>query len=132
TLPVIILGALTVGLTFEFSGVILPLIMKSIPDMQLPLVVQGSEAGKGFIIPRTGWAFVGLLAAAGLYWKGFALSNWFRRLPGVGWVDYWLRERMFLDELYEGVVAGVRVLSRAVRGVEWVGRGIVKVVVGVV
>ena len=132
TLPIVILAGLTIGLRFEFTGVILPLVVKSIPvvlTQKPPLVVEGSDEGMAVVIPLTGWAFVGLLAAAGMYWRGFALPNRWRRLPVVGWVDYWLRERMFLDELYEGVlVAGVLLVGRGIRAVEWLGRGIVNIV----
>ncbi|HEY4328290.1 MAG TPA: proton-conducting transporter membrane subunit [Phycisphaerae bacterium] len=122
TFPIIILAGFSIGQWFEFSG-IQALIGKSIPSIILPLVVNGSAIGYAVVLRVAGWAFVGLALAAFIYMAGLAFPNRIRHLPGINGVDYWLRERMFLDDLYESLFyGGVLVLSRTVRLVEWTGQ----------
>ncbi len=127
TLPVIILAGFSVGFWFEFSG-IQPLIAKSIPAVLLPpdgrpLVIRAIDFASDPSYPRvirdTGWAFLGLAAAVALYFNGLSLATRLRRLPGINIIDYWLRQGMFFDELFEGLlhlfiplIAAVKLIER--------------------
>jgi NADH:ubiquinone oxidoreductase subunit 5 (subunit L)/multisubunit Na+/H+ antiporter MnhA subunit len=135
TLPIILLAAFLAGGLYEFAG-ILPLIGKSIPAILLALgantsslVLSGSALARLLVIRETGWAFLGLGVAAFIHLNGLELSNRLRRLPGINILDYWLRERMFFDEVFEGLLLpALLLLIRATGLLEWVGRAFVKII----
>ena len=61
------------------------------------------------------WGFLGVIPAIVVYYGGFGVAERLRRLPVVNLVCHWLRERMFLDSLYNVVfVRGVLVVAWAV------------------
>ncbi len=132
TLPIIILTGFYAGWSYDFAG-LLPLIGKSIPTILLPhagapaLVLTGSDVALAIVIRDTGWAFLGLATAAFVYMDGLAFADRLRRLPVVKVVDYWLRERMFFDELYEGLLLPAVLLAARLTGVlERLGRMVMK------
>jgi NADH-quinone oxidoreductase subunit L len=117
TLPVILLTVFCAGRLYDFAG-ILPLIGKSVPDVlkaqeHLLLVWTGSQEARQVALRFTGLAFLGLGAAAFVYLNGMRFSARLRRLPILGGMEFWLRERFFFDEFFEGVL--VPSLALAVR-----------------
>jgi len=139
TLPILLLAIFLVGGLYDFAGIRL-LIGKSIPAILLApgpgtpsLVVTGSELARALVIRETGWAFLGLGAAVFIHLNGMGFSRRLRGLPGVNLVDYWLRARMFFDELFEGLLLpALLLLARVTSLVEWLGRALVGILSGVV
>ena len=148
TLPILLLAGFLFGGLYDFAGIV-KLIDKSIPAILLaagpgarPLVLTGSElAGalviselaRALVIRQTAWAFLGLGAAVFIHLDGMGFSKRLRGLPGVNVMDYWLRERMFFDELFEGaLMPALRLLARVTSVVEWLGRALGRVVAGAV
>jgi NADH-quinone oxidoreductase subunit L len=135
TLPIILLAAFLAGGLYQFAG-ILPLIGKSVPTILTvrgpgthSLVLEGSPQAYLLAVRETGWAFLGLGAAVFIHLNGLALANRLRRLPGINVLDYWLRERMFFDEVFEGLlVPALLLLARITGVVEWLGRIFVKII----
>jgi NADH:ubiquinone oxidoreductase subunit 5 (subunit L)/multisubunit Na+/H+ antiporter MnhA subunit len=136
TLPIILLAGLYVGWLYDFAG-ILPLIGRSVPADLMPggngnggggaLIVNATAEAWELVIRDTSWAFLGLLVAVLIHVRGVAFSSRIRRLPGVNLVDYWLRERMFFDDLFEGILLpAVRSLPALTGLVERAGRALVK------
>ena len=63
------------------------------------------------------WACgVGPLLALAIYFRGFGVANRIRRLPGVNIIYVWLKNKMFFDYLYEGVIVNVCKLAANVAG----------------
>jgi NADH-quinone oxidoreductase subunit L len=136
TLPVIILAVFSIGYWFEFAR--MPeLITRSIPAVMLPadgpaLVIQqndlAADAGFPHVIRATGWSFLGLAAAVAIYFNGLGFATRLRRLPGLNIVDYWLRQGMFLDELFEALLHLLGPLAWSVRRLEKLFVGILRLV----
>ena len=139
TLPIIILAGTSVGFWYEFSG-IQALIGKSIPSLLLPadglgLVIKAIDSASNPAFPQvirqTGWSFLGLALAAGIYFNGLAVADRLRRLPGVKVIDYWLRQGMFFEELFEALLGVVLVLARVVRILERALNGLLRMILGI-
>ncbi len=50
------------------------------------------------------------LLAIPVYYKGFSLANRLRKFPVLNLIHLWLRERMFLDALYNGILGSATLL----------------------
>ncbi len=102
TLPLILLAFLSLSLWFgPFFGVA-SLIGKSLPP-GVP-IVRPSEGTQALIAPFLSYAFAAALIVPLWYWRGFGLAERFIRLPGINLLYVWLREKMFFDDLYRGVL----------------------------
>jgi proton-translocating NADH-quinone oxidoreductase chain L len=131
-LPLGILAALSINL-YEFFG--LPrLMIKSLQPYAIgggagggPPVARGYaalEPSLQLLMTREAgyvfWACLAAVPAVLLYWNGLRWAERIRRLPLLNLLYLWLRERMFFDTLYNGVVAGgVLVLSRIANFIDW-------------
>ena len=69
-----------------------------------PLVFSPPIIGE-FRIP---WAFVfGPALALLIYFRGFGVADRIRRLPLISLIYVWLREKMYFDALYDGVIVNL-------------------------
>ena len=125
TLPLLVLA--TLALIGGSGGIICTLIAKSVPqaaDLPRHLFTEGQwlsafEQGQTEVnhvlhhaeaaaTSAVWWAFiVGPLVAIALYFRGFVVEDFLRRIPGFNLIHSWLYQRMFFDYLYEGIVIGI-------------------------
>jgi len=118
------------------------LVHKSLPAVMLggpqPVPTIGAdhltEWAKQLLMGRTGgyawWGFLGVIPAILVYYSGLGRAERLRRLPVVNVVCLWLRERMFLDALYHGVVVRGVLVVVGIAG--FVDRYVIEAVVGFV
>jgi proton-translocating NADH-quinone oxidoreductase chain L len=112
TLPLILLAFLSLSLWFgPFFGVA-SLIGKSLPP-GVP-IVRPSESTQLLIAPFLSYAFATGLIVPLWYWRGFAFADRFIRLPGINLVYVWLRQKMFFDDLYRGVLVTLTLAAAGV------------------
>jgi NADH-quinone oxidoreductase subunit L len=122
-LPIAILALLSINF-YEFF--LLPtLISKSIAGVQLggPPVIRTDHTldhARQILSLRAGgyatWGFLGALPAILLYNRGFAYAERLRRLPLLNLLHIWLRESMFFDALYNGMILKGLLIVAAIVG----------------
>jgi len=106
TLPLIVLAMLAV-----LGGMlgIRELLEQGAGALNMPrisIVSEGSLRAKDVTGQVMLWGFgLGVMLALGVYWRGFARAEKLRRLPVANLVYFWLKNGMFFDLLYEGVLA---------------------------
>ncbi len=114
TLPLIVLGILAV--VAGYPGLMIEKII-SLSEPLGALAAGASEHGEQMVQQVVGWAFVaGPVLAIGIYFQGFGVADKVRRLPVVSWVYMWLKNKMYFDALYEGVIVNVCKLVAQVAG----------------
>jgi NADH-quinone oxidoreductase subunit L len=128
TLPLTILAVLAIvtGLKLsEGEGVkeIVPvreLIRMSMPGTAESILANTpADHGHGFHAVHTyvKWAFVaGPAIAIAIYFAGFGIADRIRRIWGINLVYIWLKNRMYFDALYEGVLMMLVRLAAALCG----------------
>lgn len=107
TLPLIVLGVLAVVAGYKWFGIelLIDASKAAAPDM---LANTPGEHGFHAVHQYVAFAWpAGLLLAVAIYWNGFGVADRIRRVPGVNLVYIWLKNKMFFDYLYDGVVVGV-------------------------
>jgi NADH:ubiquinone oxidoreductase subunit 5 (subunit L)/multisubunit Na+/H+ antiporter MnhA subunit len=115
-LPIGILAALSVNL-YEFSG-LHRLVIKSIPPFAAggpPVrLIAHLENGVAVLTTRAGgyafWSFLTVLLAVLIYWNGFTIADRIRRLPVMNLLTMWIREKMYLETLYTGILVNLALL----------------------
>jgi NADH-quinone oxidoreductase subunit L len=115
TLSLIILAGFSVGFWFDFFG-ILQFITRSLapgtPITPSPADIRADVAFNA-VAPLTGLAVGGVVAAFLVYFTGFGLADRLRKITGLNVLSFYLRERLFLETFYEGVILNaVLLLSR--------------------
>jgi NADH-quinone oxidoreductase subunit L len=122
-LPVGILAAMS----FNFYEVfLLPrLVEKSLLGAGRPggsgwNVIRPLEESRLILQTRSGayaaWGFLGALPALLLYRGGLGLADRLRRLPVMNLLHAWLREGMFFDALYHGIVLRATLIAAWLAG----------------
>jgi len=107
TLPLLILGVLSVVAGYEFFKVpyLIDLSLPLLSTNAVALVTKPTEHDIHEMFKYAGWGFVlGPALAVLIYFNGFARADAIRRLPIVSIIYIWLKEKMYFDHLYEGLV----------------------------
>ncbi len=124
TFPIIVLAILSVGIWFEFFRM---------PDLlHKSLLIDRGLLGKGIAIDSTEELFGGMTAYCGkyflvaaplagllaipIYFSGFGVATRIRKLPALNLLYIWLREKMFFDALYNGVLVTAALWASRVAG----------------
>ncbi|MEI8198275.1 MAG: hypothetical protein WCI73_20470, partial [Phycisphaerae bacterium] len=122
TLPLIILGTLAVVAGYPFLK-IEEIIRLSEPVRAMAHTAEellpDGEMGHGFhaVHLYVWYAFiVGPGLALAIYFRGFGVADRIRRLPGVSLIYVWLKNKMFFDYFYEGVIVNVCKLAANTAG----------------
>ncbi len=112
TFPIIILAILSVSVWFEFFHMPELLHKSLLVDRGLlgkAIAIDSSDdlaarmtayVGKYFLLAP---ALAALLAIP-IYFSGFGLATRIRKLPALNLLHLWLREKMFFDALYNGIL----------------------------
>lgn len=119
TLPLIILGILALVAGQEFLQ-IKELISRSAP-LQALVHTASEEApnnhGYHAVHRYIFWAFlVGPTLAILIYLRGFGIADRIRRLPLINLIYIWLKNKMYFDFLYEGVIVNLCKLIAIIAG----------------
>ncbi|MEI8195617.1 MAG: NADH-quinone oxidoreductase subunit L [Phycisphaerae bacterium] len=129
TLPLIILGTLAVVAGYPFLK-IEEIIRLSEPVRALAHTAEellpNGEMGHGVHAVHNYLSLacvVGPVLAMVIYFRGLGIANWISRLPGVNLIYVWLKNKMFFDYLYEGVI--VNLCKAAAFAAGWFDRTIV-------
>ncbi len=76
---------------------------------------EALEHGEHLMHKSVGFAWlVGIGLAFLIYMKGYAVTDVLMRIPPVRWINVWLKNRMYFDELYGQVFIGVTLAVSAV------------------
>jgi NADH-quinone oxidoreductase subunit L len=66
------------------------------------------EEGEHLMHKSVGFAWlIGMGLAVLVYFNGYAVTNVLMKFPPVRWINTWLKNRMYFDELYYSVFVGV-------------------------
>jgi NADH-quinone oxidoreductase subunit L len=105
TLPLLMLTGLVIASGFVFID---RLIEDSLPPATNVLAGSSPRDLNDVFHTVAGWAFAaGPIVVLLVYGRGLKFADRVRRLPVIGLFYLWLRERMFIDFFFEGVVIGI-------------------------
>jgi proton-translocating NADH-quinone oxidoreductase chain L len=114
TLPLILLAFLSFSIWFGTYFHVDKLIGKSLPP-GVP-ILPNSEDAKNLIFPYLGYAFAAALLAPLLYLRGFAFADRLKKIPLLNLLYAWLHEKMFFDDLYDGVLLTLTLAASRILG----------------
>ncbi|MEI7766019.1 MAG: NADH-quinone oxidoreductase subunit L [Phycisphaerae bacterium] len=106
TLPLIVLGVLALVAGYSFMG-IEKLIHDSAPAAAYLIPAHEESLADAFAHNPVIWAFIlGPVLAIGIYFNGLGVASRIARLPVINLIHFWLKEKMFFDWAYDGIVVG--------------------------
>ncbi|HEX2971802.1 MAG TPA: proton-conducting transporter membrane subunit [Tepidisphaeraceae bacterium] len=77
------------------------------PKHELTASQQIHEHGWHLTHRYVGWGWlVGIGLGIAIYWNGYAVANALMRIAPLRWIHTWLYRRMYIDELYMGIIVG--------------------------